>query len=59
MKYVLKVKIDANRLCFEKEVVKSKHDRISKQSPDDSQFFSRKSARHKQKKFFDKVGFEF
>ena len=59
MKYVLKVKIDANRLCFEKEVVKSKHDRISKQSPDDSQFVSRKSARHKQKKFFDKVGFEF
>lgn len=51
MKYVLKVKIDANRLCFEKEVVKSKHDRISKQSPDDSQFVSRKSARHKQKKF--------
>ena len=53
-----KVKIDSNRLCFEKELVKSKHDRISKQSPADSQLLV-ESQPDINKRKFDKVGFEF
>ena len=55
--YVLKVKIDANRLCFEKELVKSKHDRISKLSRADSQLLV-ESQPDINKRKFDKVGFE-
>ena len=55
--YVSKVKIEANRICFEKELVKSKHDRISKLSRADSQLLV-ESQPDINKRKFDKVGFE-